>query len=366
MKFSSPARACTAALLSLGVAPRCGAFRSPSPSVARPRSAMGASRGGADFSDRRLAAAPLSASVGPEEPGAGAFASGARAPPRGASRGGTDFSDRRRAAAPLSASVGPDELGAGAFSGGARALPGSGGGLLSVLSAALLITSNEVGASMMVLPGLCAGPGMAVSSGLIACVYVVNLCSGLLIAEVAINQYEASSCEVPSSFKELADANLRSGTASDLITAVSLFVNACVLSYDLTRAGEMATDAAAPLLGAGTAAALAHSHVGLFLAAASAAALVSSVGGARLSAVASVACAALFACFVGLVAPGLAAISAPAAVWAAPGTDAFGSAAFAADVSTFVPVLLTTMTYMNIVPTVAKTLAYDRTSIVAA
>ena len=39
---------------------------------------------------------------------------------------------------------------------------------LPVVSAALLITSNTVGASMMVLPGLAQGPGMIVSSGLIA------------------------------------------------------------------------------------------------------------------------------------------------------------------------------------------------------
>ena len=39
---------------------------------------------------------------------------------------------------------------------------------LPVVSAALLITSNTVGASMMVLPGLAQGPGMIASSALIA------------------------------------------------------------------------------------------------------------------------------------------------------------------------------------------------------
>ena len=38
---------------------------------------------------------------------------------------------------------------------------------LPVLSAALLMTSNTVGASMMVLPGLAQGPGMIASSALI-------------------------------------------------------------------------------------------------------------------------------------------------------------------------------------------------------
>jgi len=38
--------------------------------------------------------------------------------------------------------------------------------LFPIISAALLITSNTVGASMMVLPGLAQGPGMIASSGL--------------------------------------------------------------------------------------------------------------------------------------------------------------------------------------------------------
>jgi hypothetical protein len=47
-----------------------------------------------------------------------------------------------------------------------RVLP-NGKAIMPVISAALLITSNTVGASMMVLPGLAQGPGMIVSSGLI-------------------------------------------------------------------------------------------------------------------------------------------------------------------------------------------------------
>ena len=43
-------------------------------------------------------------------------------------------------------------------------IPGS---LGKVISSALLITSNTVGASMMVIPTLASGPGMVVSSGLI-------------------------------------------------------------------------------------------------------------------------------------------------------------------------------------------------------
>jgi phage-related protein len=41
-------------------------------------------------------------------------------------------------------------------------------GLGKVLAAAMLITSNTVGASMMVLPGLASGPGLVVSTGLLS------------------------------------------------------------------------------------------------------------------------------------------------------------------------------------------------------
>ena len=44
------------------------------------------------------------------------------------------------------------------------------------------------------------------ASLVLTAMYMIHLFSGLLIAEVAINQYEASSCDVPSSFKEFADA----------------------------------------------------------------------------------------------------------------------------------------------------------------
>jgi len=47
--------------------------------------------------------------------------------------------------------------------------------LFPVISAALLITSNTVGASMMVLPGLAQGPGMIASSGIF--VGECSLCS---------------------------------------------------------------------------------------------------------------------------------------------------------------------------------------------
>ena len=292
--------------------------------------------------------------------------------------------------------------------------------LFPIISAALLITSNTVGASMMVLPGLAQGPGMIASSGLfggqlVSClqlllycfdyisrrlrstlshfqfvstilihlltrcyyhisqhrstaIYLVNLVSGLLIAEVAINQYESSpaSCDVPSSFKEFADANLQSEFAGNAISAISLFINTCVLSYDLVTAGRLTNDAITndaikPIFGPDVMNLISSSdNTGLLLAAAFFITLVSTQSGAALSGIASICCMTLFVCFAGLVVPGLANIHDPLATFAAQGTSAFGSEMFMHDISRFIPVLLTAMIYQNIVPTITKMLKYDR------
>jgi tyrosine-specific transport protein len=243
---------------------------------------------------------------------------------------------------------------------------------LPVVSAALLITSNTVGASMMVLPGLAQGPGMIASSALIAAIYIINLFSGLLIAEVAINQYETSSCDVPSSFKEFASFNLQSEQAGNLISTISLFVNTCVLSYDLVTAGHLtntaiSSDVFKPMLSQDMVSAVSSSgNSGLFIAAAFFVALVSTQSGAALSGVASICCMTLFACFAGLVIPGLAMIHDPLAAFAAEGTSGFGSDVFMHDITSFVPVLLSAMIYQNIVPTITKMLNYDRTKTVMA
>lgn len=246
---------------------------------------------------------------------------------------------------------------------------------LPVLSAALLITSNTVGASMMVLPGLAQGPGMITSSALILAIYIINLISGLLIAEVAINQYETSSCDVPSSFKEFASFNLQSQNAGTMISCISMFVNSCVLSYDLVTAGHLtnraiaSTSASNPLLSSSpdlVNAVTSSGNAGLFAAATFFVALISTQSSATLSGVASICCLTLFACFAGLVIPGLSMIHDPLATFAAQGTSEFGSEIFMNDISTFVPVLLAAMIYQNIVPTITKMLNYDRTKTVMA
>lgn len=74
--------------------------------------------------------------------------------------------------------------------------------ITKVLSASLFITGNTVGTSMFVLPEAVGGVGMVCGSALFLGIYVYNLISGLLLANVAIELHESSECEVPSSFKD--------------------------------------------------------------------------------------------------------------------------------------------------------------------
>lgn len=94
--------------------------------------------------------------------------------------------------------------------------------ILPIGSASLLITSNTVGAGMMTLPELASGPGLLATSGLMIGSYIINLISGLLIAEVSINQYESNDGPFVSSFKELTDLNFESLHVGTFVSAVSM------------------------------------------------------------------------------------------------------------------------------------------------
>eukprot|EP00566_Odontella_aurita_P005967 CAMPEP_0113580864 /NCGR_PEP_ID=MMETSP0015_2-20120614/30933_1 /TAXON_ID=2838 /ORGANISM="Odontella" /LENGTH=574 /DNA_ID=CAMNT_0000485147 /DNA_START=65 /DNA_END=1789 /DNA_ORIENTATION=- /assembly_acc=CAM_ASM_000160 len=238
------------------------------------------------------------------------------------------------------------------------------GGLLSgageyadVISAALLITGNTVGASMMVLPSVAAGPGMLPSSGLFLALYGVNLVSGLLLAEVAIGQKESSGVDAPSSLKEFAAFNLGSENAAGFVSAVSIFVNSCILTFDLTRAGQLASGGPlGGLTGLGPQECTA-------LAATALVGLVATQTDRDLSRFASATVGVLFASFAGFLLPGLAGVHDPAAALFAPGT---GSSDVAGSLSAAAPIFLTTCVYQNIVPSVTKILGYDRSKTTAA
>lgn len=86
----------------------------------------------------------------------------------------------------------------------------------------------------------------------------------------------------------------------------------------------------------------------------------------NLSYLASGLCLVLFASFSALIVPSLTAVQHPFEIFMTPGTSAFGTDSFYEDLSTFFPVLLTTMVYQNIVPTITKMLKYDRSHVIAA
>lgn len=230
-------------------------------------------------------------------------------------------------------------------------------GVGEVLSAALMITGNTAGAGMMVLPDVAAGPGMMISSALLIGLYMINLWSGLLIAEVAIKQHESSGSQVPSSFKDFADVNLQSGAAGNFVASVSIFINWCVLSFLLVKGGSLVSSVTETSLNPS----IFSAGMGVVLAG-----MVGTQSSKNLSKVASLAVAALFASFAGLLLPGLANVSDPIATLVAPGTagqefgSIFGSIAIAA------PIFLQSLIYQNIVPSITKMLNYEREKTVAA
>ena len=242
-----------------------------------------------------------------------------------------------------------------------------------VVSAALLVTGNTVGAGCLVLPQLAAGPGLAASTGIFLGAYVLNLLSGWTIAHVAVQQHQRSQVEAaaaaaaavslnamkevksPTTFKELAHANVHplAGTAVSLL---SIFVNACVLIFAIGQVGHWPHT-----LSLFPSNVLPTDPVWMSLAFATVVgSLVATQSGSTLSHVASGCVAVMGAAFAGLLLPVMAAASTTSShhdVWApfaVPGTDpdTIGALAKAA------PVILTSLVYQNIVPTVTRLLQY--------
>ena len=181
----------------------------------------------------------------------------------------------------------------------------------------------------------------------------MNLLSGLIIAEVAIKQHDSSGRDVPSSFKEFADVNLDIPMAGTIIACISLFLNTCIMSFDLTRAGQIMSN----LFGGGVDPFAMSVGIGALVAG-----LASTQTAKNLSEFASMAVTALFVSFAGLLLPGLANVQDPLAVFMTPGT----SSDFLSGVSQAAPIILMTCVYQNIVPSVTKILNYDRIKTVAA
>ena len=172
----------------------------------------------------------------------------------------------------------------------------------------------------------------------------------MVIAEVAIKQHESSGDEVAASFKDFAESNLNNPCATSIVAGMSIFTNACIQVFGLNRAGEVASSVLSGVLGPtecmlGFAAVL----VGMGL----------TQSGESMSKICSALVVGLFASFLGLLIPGLANVHDPMSTLFSPGTCDCG-------VSEAAPIILMSMVYQNIVPTVTKILKYDRVKSVTA
>jgi hypothetical protein len=232
--------------------------------------------------------------------------------------------------------------------------------IVPVGSASLMITGNTVGAGMLVLPELAAGPGMTLSTAIFFVAWFMNLVSGLTIAQVAIQQHETSGSEVPSSFKEFAEATLGVNAAS-AVSGVSIFINSLVLAFDVFKAGQVGDSL---IESAGITNSLDMSVFSIFWVAILGT-VVASQRLETLSQIASILVMGLFGTFAALLLPGLAHLSDPMAGLASPPTLQ-GGTDLIEGIFKMVPVVITTLVFQNIVPSITRLLKYDRANIICA
>jgi tyrosine-specific transport protein len=202
---------------------------------------------------------------------------------------------------------------------------------------------------MFVLPEAVGGVGMMTGSAIFLGLYVYNLISGLVLADVAISLHESSDCEVPSSFKDFVDTAMKSEVAGTIMAGASLISNSCFLAFGTVHAGSLLANTVPglgldPIVGAGGFAAM----VALF-------SVTQTNKG--LESIANAAVFVLFASFASVLLPSMAHID-PIETFRAPAVNHDG---FAAAAATAVPLLLSSLTYQNIVPSIAKLLDFDRT-----
>jgi len=224
-----------------------------------------------------------------------------------------------------------------------------------VLSASLLVTGNTVGSGMFVLPEAVGGVGMVCGCSIFFGLYLFNLISGLMLAEVAISLHDNSDCEVPSSFKDFADAAMpNSAFAGNAIGASSLLLNGSILSFGIVHAGNLLSSTF-PELGLEPAVAAA---------AYTAMIAVNSVTQTNegLKSVANAAVMVLFTSFASLLFPSLTQVQDPIFTLLAPGNHPEG---VTAGVSAALPLLFSVLIFQNIVPSLAKLLDFDRTKTTA-
>lgn len=244
-------------------------------------------------------------------------------------------------------------------------------GIMEVVSSAFLITANTIGPSIMVVPNAMAGQGLIISGILMTGVWMINLLSALLIAEVAINQHEASSCHVPSSFKDFAEINLQSKAGGIFVSFLCIFVNWCVVSFNLIQTGDIILSNLPPFSGGILEMpSIPHAtaiNIAATLAAVGWTILVGTQTNQRLSGVASLCCLGLFMSFASVLFPGIASVqSNPLSLVAETTHIPLFSDSIGQSTLESLPIFVAVMIFQNIVPTVVKILGYDRKKCVLA
>jgi hypothetical protein len=180
--------------------------------------------------------------------------------------------------------------------------------------------------------------------------YIINLISGLLLADVAINLHESQSdCEVPSSFKDFVDATTKSQTAGTLTAGASLVSNSCFLAYGTVAVGPLLVDNF-PGLGL-------NPIVGTGIFTAIICLITVTQNNTNLEKIANAVVMVVFSSFAALLMPSMTHVVDPVGTFFTPGTNPDG---FSAAVSA-VPLLLSSLMYQNIVPSISKLLDFNRT-----
>jgi tyrosine-specific transport protein len=214
-----------------------------------------------------------------------------------------------------------------------------------VLSAALLVTSNTIGAGCLVLPDVAALAGCLPSAGLFIAAYAMNLASGVVMATVVIQQHEQQQQQ---QLLVNNNSSIASTTVDKLMNScmscIRVGVNMCVVAFAMSRIACLTPmDPGCVVVGW----------------AALIAAVTAALTTTQLCQLASVAVAALVVSFGSLLGPGLLAVHDPLATILTPATMPGGFAEAA-------PVILMALVYQNIVPSVAKLLDYDRNKTIIA
>lgn len=169
-----------------------------------------------------------------------------------------------------------------------------------------------------------------------------------MLADVAINLHETSDCEIPSSFKDFADCAMKDTAAGNAIGAASLLMNSCFLSYGMVQVGSFVSSLG-PDWDASAIAAAFSVLLGV---------VFCTEKNEGIEKIANAAVMVLFSSFAALLLPSLANVHNPMDTFLAPGTHPEG---FSAAISATIPLILSTMIYQNIVPSITKLLDFDRT-----